>query len=191
MPGQPLLKRREAVRQLALLAAGVLASGCAPLHVGLRLQATAFDQRREAADRILRAFVATLIPGVDVDDPNTVRAFHDSFYPLAEYVDILVADLCCRAHRHFGNGAFDQLTIEQRTRVIQDGLAADHTTARLYNGAIFLAQVAVYGGIYDDDRGSPLIGFEGSYQFRGLDAITYPDPARFLPHELTCDGNPV
>jgi hypothetical protein len=142
-------------------------------------------------DRVLRAFVAAVIPGAPVDDATLVRAYHDPYYRLAKYTGFLASDLCGRARRLLGNGAFDELSIEARTRVIQDALAADATTARLYNGAIFLAQVAFYGGIYDDDRGCPLIGFEGAYQFRGPEAITYPEPERFLGRAMTPDGNPA
>src|SRR5574341_143571 len=43
----------------------------------------------------------------------------------------------------------------------------------------------------DDGTGCPLIGFEGAYRFRGLDALTHPDPERFLASVATRDGNPA
>ena len=184
------LSRRDAVRRLALLATGLAAAGCTPMRVVLRLYPEDFDREPDLVDRMLRAFVAAVIPGAPIDDPSLLRAYHDPYYRLDQYTGFLAADLCSRAERRFGHSAFDELSLEERARVIQDGLAADATTARLYNGAIFLAQVAFYGGIHADENGCPLIGFEGAYRFRGLDTVTYPDPGRFLARAITADGNP-
>jgi hypothetical protein len=191
MTQESRLDRREAVRRLALLAVGVAATGCTPLRVVLRLYPEKFDRDLDLVDRVLRAFVATVIPGAPIEDPDLVRAYYDPYYPLAKYVDFFASDLCGRSERLFGDSAFDRLTPEERTRVIQDGLAADHTTARLYNGAILLGQVAFYASIYNDTKGCDLIGYEGRYQFRGLDAITYPQPESFFARATTADGNPV
>jgi hypothetical protein len=70
--------------------------------------------------------------------------------------------------------------------VIRDGLEADGTTRKLYQGAIYLAQIAFYGGIYDDDAGCPLIDFPGRY--RG-DPVTYDDAHQFLARAQTPGGN--
>lgn len=187
----PEVNRREAVRRLALLAAGVAATGCTPLRVVLRLYPDEFDSQPEMMDRVLRAFVVTVIPGAPIEDPQLVRAYYDPYYPLAKYTDFLASDLSRRAEQRFGTAAFDRLTVDERARVIQDGLEADRITARLYNGAIFLAQVSFYGGIYDDAKGCSLIGFEGRYRFRGVDAITHPEPERFFARSISSDGNPA
>lgn len=86
---------------------------------------------------------------------------------------------------------FDRLSADDRTAVVHDGLHADGTTRRLYTGAVFPAQVSTYAGIYDAERGCPLIGFEGRYRVRSLDQVTYPSPGRFLAAGATTDGNSV
>ena len=182
--------RREALGQLGILVAG-LAVGCTPLRIVLRDYPGDFTTDAALADRVLRAFVLTVVPGMPADDPNLARAYSDPYYPFAPYRAFFASDLCRRAEQRFHRADFDGLTAEQRTAVIQDGLAADATTRKLYTGAVFLAQVSCYGGIYDDAAGCSLIGFEGRYRFRGLDALTYPNPERFLAHALSGDGNPA
>ncbi|MGH7568020.1 MAG: hypothetical protein ACREL9_03470 [Gemmatimonadales bacterium] len=182
------LSRREALKRLSWLAAG-WAAGCTPVRIVLKAIPEAFEDPA-LAERVLVAFVTTVVPGVPADDPNLTRVFGDPFYPFAGYGAFFASDLCRRATKCFG-AAFDRLTAEQRTAVIQHGLHADATTKKLYTGAVFLAQIAVYGGIYDAERGSPLIDFEGSYRFRGRRFYTYPDPERFLARALTPTGNPA
>ncbi|HXF95114.1 MAG TPA: hypothetical protein VNI61_03320 [Gemmatimonadales bacterium] len=188
-PATPL-GRREALRRLGVLAAG-LAVGCTPLRIVLKTYPDGFDRDLDLGERVLRAFVTAVVPGVPADDPDLVRVFSDPYYPFARYRAFFASDLCRRAEERFGTEAFDRLTLEQRTAVIRDGLGADATTRKLYTGAVFLAQIATYGAIYDDARGQPLIGFEGRYRFRGFADLTYPDPERFLARSLSGDGNPT
>lgn len=185
------LSRREALRRLGVLGAGLVAAGCTPLRIVFNAHPDEFDTDPALVEATLRAFVLTVIPGAPVDDPNLVRAYSDEYYPLFRYRNFLAADLCRRTAERFGTDRFDQLAMERRVVIVEEGLAADAVTARLYRGAIFLAQVAIYAGIYDDERGAPLIGFEGRYRFGGLEATTYPNPERFLAAEITADGNPV
>lgn len=182
------IDRRTALKRLSILAAGYATAACTPARIVLHCYPDDLARQPELTERILRALVTTVIPGAPPDDPNLVRAYYDTYYPLARYRDFLVADLCQRSREQFGIERFDQLSLRQRTAVIQSGLDQGGTTARLYNGAIFLAQIAVFGGIYDDEQGCPLIGFEGRY--RGLDATSYPEPERFLPPPISRDGNP-
>jgi hypothetical protein len=185
-PAQTSIARREALRRLGVLTAG-LASACTPLRIVLHDYPSAFDGE-EASDRVLRAFVLTVIPEADARDPNLLRAFRDPDLRFAPYRGFFVSDLCQRSAARTGE-SFDRLNQAERLAVVQEGLGADATTARLYTGAILVAQASYYGGIYDDTRGCALIEFEGAYQFRGLAAITYPDPERFLSWPLTADGN--
>lgn len=186
-PADAAIARREALRRLGVLTAG-LAAACTPLRVVLHDYPSAFDTR-EATERVLRAFVLTVIPEADARDPNLVRAFSDADLRFAPYRGFFVSDLCRRSAARTGDAAFDRLSQADRVAVVQEGLAADATTARLYSGAILVAQASYYAGIYDDAHGCPLIDFEGAYRFRGLAALTYPDPDRFLSWSLTPDGN--
>ncbi len=123
--------------------------------------------------------------------PSPIRAFYDSYYPLAKYRNFFAADLCERALNQFGSDEFERLAPEQRTRIIEKGLSKGGTIGRLYTGAIFLTQIAFYAGIYDADRGCPLIGFDGRYRFRSVADTSYPNPGSFSARATTVDGNPV
>lgn len=186
-PVTPQIARREALRRLGLLTAG-LASACTPLRIVLHDYPRAFDADDES-ERVLRAFVLTVIPEADAHEANLLRAFRDPELRFAPYRGFFVSDLCRRAAARAGEPAFDRLGQADRLAVVQQGLDADATTARLYSGAILVVQASYYGGIYDDKRGCALIDFEGAYRFRGVAAITYPDPDRYLSWPVTTDGN--
>lgn len=184
----PALTRREALWRLGAVLAGAAAAGCTPLRIALKAYPEDFTPDGDLVERTLRAFVLTIVPGAPADDPNLTRVFADRFHPFGPYRAFFASDLCRRAIERFG-APFDGLDPVRRTTVVQRGLQGDATTRRLYAGAILLAQIAVYAGIYDDTRGSPLIDFEGRQRFRGFDALTYPDPERFLAAAQTADGN--
>lgn len=188
MPAQPSpeqLSRRSAIVQLFACGAGLLAA-CAPARLILKTYPREVDGDPENTERVLSAFIATVVPGAVAAQHTAV--FHDSFYRFSSYTSWLADDLCRRARKLSGR-SFDRLNAVDRTRVVQSGLAADAVTRKLYAGATFLVQIAVCGGI-DDGRGGPSpIGFEGPYRFRGLTAVTHPRPERFLTAGMTRDGN--
>ena len=179
------MSRRQAVRYLGLITAG-MATACTPLRIVTGAFSDEFKDDRALVARVLRAFVEAVIPAVPADAPDPVRPFFDPDFPFAPYARFFAADLSRRSFARFGQAKFDRLPVEQRTAVIQEGLAADATTRKLYHGAILLAQVSFYGGIYDDDRGCELIDFPGRY--RG-DEVSYEDGDRFIPPALTATGN--
>jgi hypothetical protein len=189
-PKKTALSRRDALRHGGVLIAG-LAAACTPLRIVLHDYPRRFETDEALRERVLRAFALTVIPEADPGAPNLTRAFSDPSYPFAAYRAFFASDLSRRGADRFGEPAFDRLTQAQRTVVIEDGLQADATTRKLYTGAIYLLQISFYAGIYDDDAGCPLIGFEGTSRFRGFDALTYPDPERFLGRSTTRDGNPA
>lgn len=182
------ITRRAALRTLGLVALGA-SVGCTPLRVVLDRHPRALDDDADLEDRVLRAFLATVIPGVAADAADAIRVFHDPAYPFAKYAKFFAGDLCRRAANRSGGRTFDALSPAERTAVVQEGLAADGTTRKLYGGAIYLIQIATYAGIYDDRGGCPLIGFEGGYHFRPRTEITYPEPDQFLAAALTAAGN--
>lgn len=181
------MTRREALRGIGLLAAG-LGLGCTPARIVLRAYPKTFDDKGLLVDRVLRAFVTTVIPGAPSDEANLVRAFYDEFYPFEPYTSFFASDLCRRADSRYGV-RFDLLSLERRTRIVQEGLKADGTTRRLYTGAIFLAQISFYSGIYDEERGCPFIDFDGRFELKPLDQLTYSNPETYLADPVTDSGN--
>ena len=182
------MSRRQLLQQLGLITAG-LAVACTPLRVLTHAYPRAFDDDPDLLDAVLRGFVKVVIPGVPDGDPNLTRAFTDPRLPFARYAAFFAADLSRRARKRFGPGPFDTLPAADRAAVIREGLNADPTTRKLYGSAVVLAQVAFYAGIYDEQKGCELIGFDGGYHARSLTDITHPDPERFLPAAATADGN--
>jgi hypothetical protein len=182
------ISRRAALLRLGGLAAAAAAAGCTPLRIVLHAYPDAFDHERDRTDRVLGAFVRTVIPGAEGSDEALARAFHDSSYPFAPHAAFFASDLCRRAKETAPGRSFDQLEAPARARVVRDGLHADATARRLYRGAIFLAQVATYAAIYDDG-GCSLIEFPGENGGYLREEFSYADSGWFLPPGLTADGN--
>ncbi len=185
------VSRREAVRLLGILTAG-LAWGCAPMHHLVNRHATMAARDDWLQEQVLRAFVATVIPGVDIASPDLVRVFYerDELYAnLVRCRAVLVGDLCRRSERFFGTAAFQLLDASHRTQVVQTALQSDLVTRRLYCAAIWVSQLAVYASIFDDAGGCELIDFQVRYRPRPVTEITYPEPGRLLARAITSDGN--
>lgn len=186
-PSSP--SRREALRLLGAAATSVLA-GCTPIRFMLNDAPAPFRRDQDVTEPILRAFVAAVVPGVSVERPGAARVFFDPFYPLTRHRAWLAADLDARAQRRH-RLPFDGLSLPQRAQVIRDGLAGGGVVPRIYAGAVFLAQVAVFGGLTDPQGGCDLIGFPEPGDLLPLERQTYPDPGRFLGSAFTADGNPT
>lgn len=185
---QKEISRRFFLGQIAAASATFVA-GCTPVRILLKSYPKKFDKENQLVDTMLRAFVVTIIPGAPVDDENLTKIYSDTFYPFHKYCGFFVSDLSDRSKNQFGNEKFDQLSLEQRTAVIEDGLGADGTTARLYRGAILMAQISFYGGIYDDEKGCPLIEFEGSNEGFEKEEMCYSDSSSGLAQEISKNGN--
>jgi hypothetical protein len=180
--------RRQALRSIGLLAAGTLA-GCTPVRIALKWAPANYSGGAPLVDRVLRAFVATVLPGADPQRLECARVFVDANYPFASYASTFAADLSSRAHHSYGAPNFALLGPAERTAVVQAALRADAATRKLYTGAIFLAQVAFYSGFYDDG-GCSLIGFEGRFRSRPVNELGYADPAAYMARATSRNGNP-
>lgn len=190
----PIVSRREAMRRMAIVGTGLtvgLAAGCTPIKIGLGVYPNSYDTNLEIGERVLRAFVTTVIPGIPATTPNLIRVFEDDDYPLAQFRGYLISDLCERADKLFDMKLFSALDAEQRIRVVQDALSAHKTTRQVYEGAIWLAQISCFAGIYNDAGGCELIDFQGASGLLPLAEQTYPAPELYLAHSLTADGNYV
>jgi hypothetical protein len=172
-------------KDFLLGAAAALLAGCTPVRILVRDYPAGFD-RSPVAERILRRFVTTVIPGAD--GPHLARAFTDSDYPFAPYAPFFAHDLATRALR-LGATSFEALEPRGRVAVVQAGLDGDATTRKLYRAAIFLAQVSFYAGIYDDAAGCDLIEFQGARELVPRAQQRHAQPERFFGRALTGDGN--
>ena len=138
-----------------------LLSGFSALQMLLRLYPRRYRQDGWLIDRTLRSFVITIIPGASYDDPHLIAMYLDAYYPFAPYTGYFVYNLTRRSRKLYGQEEFQRLLPAERTAVIRDALNGDETVSRLTRGAILMAQVSYYGGIYDPDGKCPLIGLPG------------------------------
>jgi len=154
---------------------GLLAAACAGLGSGACLPLSRVTSRSRLSlathpateDRVFRAFVDAVVPGLDaraMDSPHLSRPFVDPDLPFHPFHLDLATNLCERSLDVAGDWAFYRLEPGERRSVVRAGLEAGGLTTKLYEAAIFIAQVSVYAGIYDDDGGCALIGFEGASQ---------------------------
>jgi hypothetical protein len=141
-------------------------------------------------EKILRAFVSTIIPGSDQNEESLVRMYVDDYYPFHTYCGYFVFDLNKRSRKLFAKREFVSLTFDERTQVVQNALNGRELTRRLYKGAILMAQVSYYGAVYDEERGCPLIDFPGRNEGYSREETTYSFSSIFFDRELSFDGHP-
>src|SRR5262249_25632670 len=193
--GASRLSRRDFLRKGGALAAGSLAvgwtAGCTPVRMLLRSHPAVLDHEIGKTDRVLLAFVDTVAPAEAPARARSIEPFGNDAYHFARYREFFAGDLCRRSKSRLGSEDFDLLVARDRERVIEGALEADSITRRLYQGAIYLAHLSVYGGIVDGEDGTPAIRFDGSNEGFEHDALTYPNPESWLPLPTTKDGNPA
>lgn len=177
--------RRELLKGLSIAALVGLAS-CTPVKYILDPKPKRYRDSK-TLDRTLRAFVTAVIPGAPLDEPNLVRIYTDDYYPFAEYAAFFANDLDSKATNNY-NCEFASLTIAERTTIIKQGLQGDATTSRLYHGAIYMAKVSFFAGIYDAQKGCPMIEFNGASSFTEGE-MYYENPQQYFAYEITTDGN--
>jgi len=136
-----------------------------------------FDDDPALVDRVLRAFVTTVIRPRPPRRRLT-RAFTDPIIPLL-HTPVLCGDLARRGQGATARPSSASLRKPGRRRGRRP--AADETSRKLYSGAIALAQIAFYAGIYDAARAARIIGFEGADHWHPLADITYPIPRGSSP----------
>lgn len=183
------VSRRELLRTLAWVTAGLAGSACVPAELVFNASPAPHRRDPNVVEPILRMFVETVVPGTPVDRPGAAGVFFDPFYPLTAHRAWLARDLNDRAMQRNGQ-PFDGLPWSSRATIIRDGLSSQGLTRRVYNGAVFLAQVAVYAGLAHPAGACPVIGFEGPSGLLTLADQTYANPHLFLGRTRGADGNP-
>jgi hypothetical protein len=181
---------RRSFLGLLVGAAGIALTGCAPARLLLALDKPRPAAGPEGRDATLAAFALTVVPGIDPDTPHLTRVYDDPAYPFARCRNFFVADLDRRARRLHA-APFARLEPGTRHAVVADGLAASGITRRVYDGAVFLTQVALYAGIYDDAAGCALIDFPGGGSLPTSDERARVVEATYLPGPAAGGGNPL
>jgi len=141
-------------------------------------------------EKVLRAFVTTIIPGADEEDKNLIKMYSDKYYPFNMYCGYFVFDLNKRSKKLFSKKDFFELSLREKTKVVQNALSGMELTRRLYKGAILMAQVSYYGAVYNEDRGCPLIYFPGTNEGYSNKEVTYSFAGYYFDRELSIDGQP-
>jgi hypothetical protein len=181
--------RREFSKMLFAGAALGIAS-CSPLKAVFKAYPAKFDRDTGLDDRLLLAFVQTVVPGCDAKDPNAIRIYRDEYFGFSKYLGFFTSDLASRSNRLFGTEQFETLSQSDREKVICSGLDDDATISRLYRGAILMAKASIYAGIYDDSAGCPHIDYHGRNNGYSDDEMFYPNAQQYFAPPITKDGNP-
>ena len=141
-------------------------------------------------EKLLRAFVTTIIPGADENDKFLINMYEDSYYPFHTYCGYFIFDLDRRSKKLFNKKEFYSLSFKERTSVIQDALLGRELNIRLYKGAILMAQVAYYGAVYSEEEGCKLIDFPGRNKGYEKKEVSYSFASKAFSNELSFDGHP-
>jgi hypothetical protein len=190
-PTRGQLSRRQALRLLAGGASALAAGACTPARIVLQAYPEDYRNGSQATQQALLALIDTVVPGLSPEALRSVDVLTDRFYPLARFSDFLASDLDRRARRQHRD-RFASLTLDQRTAVVKEALASrDRTIQRLYTGAVFLTEAAVYGGIGDDRAGCALTGFPGGYKLVPWTKVNPAFTARLSSLSRSIDGNPA
>jgi len=160
------------------------------LQMVLKLFPHKYCRNRLLRKRILKAFVSTVIPGADENDENLVSMYEDKYYPFITYCGYFAFDLNRKSKKLFNKKEFINLSLQERTKVIQTALNGRELTKRLYKGAILMAHVSYYGAVYNEDWGCHLIDFPGRNNGYTTNEISYTFSSIFFDRELSIDGHP-
>lgn len=180
------ISRLDFIKKMVLLT-GAITAGCSPVKILLNSYPDKYN-KVHLQKKIFKSFVTTVIPGAEKSETDLSRILLDDYYPFAKRCAYFTSDLCSRSRNLFNSENFDELSFEQRTKVIQSGLISDTLTKKLYTAAVYMVQVSFYCGIYDDEYGCKLIDFQGSYGFME-DEIYYSNCNSLLAKEITAEGN--
>jgi len=184
------LSRRSFLGIMALAIGGSMA-GCSSLQLVLKTYPNEFDYDNELRNRMLIAFVRTVVPGAPIDSPHLTDVFVDDFYPFHEYCGYFLWKLAETTQEIFGHADFDRLDLPGRTAVVEHGLDQGGPAGRLVTSAVFMAQYSFYAGIYHDERGCPLIDFPGTNDGYAPNSMSVAEIETHLAPSQTSGGHPA
>lgn len=182
------ISRLDFIKKASILTASLL-TGCSQMKYITGSYPDKYKDENDFNDLVLREFVTTVIPGADERNENLTRIFSDEYYSFKPFCCFFIADLCAKSKELFGTDEFFSLDEGKRTIIVIAGLNGNSMIKKLYTAAVFMSQVSYYSGIYNDDEGCRLIGFEGSNSGFTEDEMFYPDAIKYLATEITPTGN--
>ena len=180
--------RRQCLRFVAALVPAIAASACAPARIVLRAYPSEFKGASSRTQATLEAFVCTVEPGATANVSAAARTLQDPYYPLARYAGYLASDLDRRASRAYGR-AFSDLACSERVTVVTGGLSGGSVTGKLYAGAVYLTQIAVYAGLGTGNDAPNLPPPNTDSVSRR--AVARREAETRMPQVRTPDGNPA
>ena len=146
----------------------------------------AFGNQRE---KTLLAFIDAVVPDCDIHNLNNLTGFYDATLPMAKYLRILVFRIN-RLTRKLGyKKRFHLLTRDERADIIQFGYHHSKLDHELIHGAIYLSQITVYGGVFNQNSNADFIGFEGSASIEPDINIWHYSDMEGLESPMTANGN--
>ena len=188
--GEGGLTRRTFLGAMSLLIGSTLA-GCSTLKILVGDYPARFDTDAELRERMLAMFVCTVIPDARPDEPHLTRIFDDDFYRFRKYCGYFLSDLAAATRDLHGHEDFHRLDLADRTAVVDRNVKQGGPAGRLAASAVFMAELSYYAGIYDDDRGCPLIDFPGANGGYRPNTMTLAEVESHLAVPMTADGHPV
>jgi hypothetical protein len=176
---------------LTKLGRGALAAALMGMVPDIAGAVTEEDHRLESPGTemaYLRSFADTVIPDCHEVSEKYLRAYFDDGLPFHRVRRLFLSRLKRTALARYST-PFPDLGRAAREETLEAGLQHGHTTRKLFHAAIFLTQVSVYCGLYEEGSRSDYIGFEGPLT-RPLDVTEwhYPD-LRGIEMPETVDGN--
>ena len=181
MESSQSMNRRALIRRIFIVSGGLAITWKSGL-AATNNQLTSSKRSKQT----IRAFIETIVPGVDTSHPGITTLFYEPSYGFAKYRPILLFSLANQSQKLFNTRDFTSLSLEQRAAVIRNGLKHKGKIGQLYSGAIFAGQATVYTGFYKERESCDIIHFTSRF---GFDQTTYPDPDRFNGPAITENGN--
>jgi hypothetical protein len=164
------------------MASMAIANSCMPMKIVFN----AGKEPGKSFDTTLRAFSEVIIPEAHFDEPGLTDVFYDDYYPFLKYIKILAEDLDKVSNREYQTDCFSDLSLSDRTQIVESKLTNTGLSSAIYLAAVYLIQLSYYTGIYNPDKRCELIGFQCEDQVTD----SYQDTGYFEGIPATHDGNP-
>lgn len=138
-------KRREFLKKMGI---SFVSLTYLPLE-SISFHSSEYSLNNANRSSIIIAFVRTILPGLKKDNPVIAYHFYDKQLKIKKLEFLLKLFLKRITKRTYGHNHFDRLDLRSRKNVIYIGLNGSNLRKKIFTGAIFLTQVAIYCAIYN------------------------------------------